>query len=83
MTTKKPRRQTRMNPRAAAFVGGLWLIAGMGELVLGITAGSAWYVVLGSLWVLCSLLWSIDALHERRRVARGAGAEPQGRRPAS
>jgi hypothetical protein len=83
MTTKTPRRQAQMSSRLAALVAGLWLIAGVGELVLGITAGSVWYVVIGSGFLACCLLWSLNAVIWRRRAADRAGAEPEAHHPAS
>lgn len=83
MTAKTPRWQAQMSSRFAALAGGLWLIAGVGELVLGITAGSVWNVVIGSGFLVCCLLWSINAAVWRRRAAGGAGAEPEEHHPAS
>ena len=83
MTTKTPRWQPRMSSRFAALSAGLWLIAGAGELVLGITAGSVWNVVIGSGFLACCLLWSGNAVIWQRHAAGGAGAEPPEHHPAS
>jgi hypothetical protein len=83
MTTKTPRWQARMGSRLAALAAGLWLIAGIGELVLGITAVSVWNVVIGSGFLVCGLLWSINAVIWRRRAADRAEAGPGERYPAS
>jgi hypothetical protein len=83
MTTKASRWQAQMRFRFVALTAGLWLIAGVGEMVLGITAGSGWNVVVGSGFLLCCLLWFLNAVIWRRRAAGGAGAQPQEHHPAS
>jgi len=83
MTAKTPRWQAHMSSRFAALTAGLWLIAGIGELVLGITAGSEWNVVIGSGFLVCGLPWSINVAIWRRRAPGRAGAEPEEHRPAS